>query len=362
MFALKNLIFRTKNLKEVIMENSCAIILAAGEGTRMKSKKPKVLINVLFKPMIKWVIDAVFESDIRDICVVTGFKHKILENYLSNLPFPCEKFFQKERKGTAHAVMTAIDFLKRRKDCDVLILSGDAPLLDSDTIKNAYFEHKKQKNSATIISAKINNPFSYGRIVRENGQVIKIVEQKDTDSKTSLINEVNSGAYWFNVKSLLSILPFIENNNLQKEYYLPDAIGLLLASGEKIDSYTARKSDVILGANDQSQLLILEQIAREKFLNKWIDFGTKMPCKDGITIGPDVQIEKDCTIFPDSIIYGLTKIGLNCKIGPNITFKNCSVGKNNILKCAHFENKIIKDSSPSQSFSTEETSLREIRC
>jgi bifunctional UDP-N-acetylglucosamine pyrophosphorylase/glucosamine-1-phosphate N-acetyltransferase len=297
------------------------------------------------------VIDAVFNSDISDICVVTGFEHEILENYLSKLPFACEKFFQKERKGTAHAVMTAIDFLKLRKDRDVLILSGDAPLLNSDTIKSAYFEHKNQKNAATIISANLDNPFSYGRIVRENGKVTRIVEQKDTDLKTCLINEVNSGAYWFDIKSLLSILPLIKNNNLQKEYYLPDAIGLLLASGEKVDAYTAREPDVILGANDQSQLFILEQIAREKLLKKWINFGIEMPCKDGITIGPDVQIEKYCTIFPGSIIYGLTKIGLNCKIGPNITLKNCSIGKNNILKCAYFENKIIKDNSFLQPFS-----------
>jgi bifunctional UDP-N-acetylglucosamine pyrophosphorylase/glucosamine-1-phosphate N-acetyltransferase len=307
------------------MEEFCSLILAAGKGKRMKSEQPKVLVEVLFKPMIKWVIDSLMASDIFDIGVVTGYKHEILEEYLSALPNNFEVFEQKEQKGTAHAVLVAMEFLEKRRKKDILIMSGDSPFCDSVTIKNAYSIHKKSDNSATIISATLKDPFGYGRILRKNGKIEAIVEQKDADEQTMRLTEVNSGVYWFKVDSLISVLPLIENNNHQNEYYLPDAIGLLLSRGEKIGTYTSPEEYVVLGANDQNQLAELNEIARKKILTKWIKQGTKILNEDNIIIGPDVIIEKDCTILPGTVLKGKTLLKKHSKIGPGVCVSDCSI-------------------------------------
>ena len=225
---------------------NCAIILAGGEGKRMKSDKPKTLSEVLGKPMLMWVISALKNSGIDDICVVKGFKKECIEQFLSTLDFEIESVFQAERLGTGHAVMMAKDFLKSHSG-NVVILNGDAPFMSSDTIK------------------KVDDPTGYGRIVRdENGQLKAIVEQKDADEDTLKINEVNSGGFWFDCELLLSVLDRIKSDNNAKEYYLPDAIKLLLSDGRKVGAFTAECSDTVLGANDPAQLEELNEIAKAR--------------------------------------------------------------------------------------------------
>ena len=173
---------------------NCAVILAGGEGKRMKSDKPKTLSEVLGKPMLCWVMSALRKAGIDDICVVKGFKKECIEEYLSTLDFSVESVFQAERLGTGHAVMT----------------------------------------------------------------------QKDADEETLKINEVNSGGFWFDCQLLLSVLDRIKSDNSAKEYYLPDAIKLLLEDGRKVGAFTAQCSDTVLGANDPAQLEQLNEIARTK--------------------------------------------------------------------------------------------------
>ncbi|MCQ4021465.1 MULTISPECIES: sugar phosphate nucleotidyltransferase [unclassified Ruminococcus] len=246
------------------MNRLSAIILAGGEGKRMKSDKPKTLSEVLGRPILNWVLTAVKDSGIDNICVVTGYKKEYIEEYLKTLPYPVETTFQSERLGTGHAVMTAKDFLTKNGG-DVIILNGDTPFMDSKTIKNSLEQHKHSKSSATVISAKIDDPTGYGRIVRdENGGLRAIVEHKDADEETLKINEINSGGYWFNSEDLLSVLYKIKSNNKAGEYYLPDAIKLLLEKGKNAGAYTAESSDAVLGANDPQQLLELNQIAKSR--------------------------------------------------------------------------------------------------
>lgn len=242
----------------------CAVILAGGEGKRMKSNKPKPLSPVLGEPMLKWVINSVKRAGVDNICVVKGFGKEHIDDFVSSLDFKVDTVFQAERLGTGHAVMQARDFLESNGD-DVVILNGDAPFMDFETIKNSYKFHKDCKNAATVISAKVDDPTGYGRIVRDDeGNLVSIVEQKDADEAVSKIKEVNSGGFWFNTEKLLSVLYKIKSDNKAKEYYLPDALKLLLKDDEKVGAYTAKSSDTVLGANDPKQLKELEDIALKR--------------------------------------------------------------------------------------------------
>ena len=244
--------------------SNCAIILAGGEGKRMKSDKPKTLSEVLGKPMLWWVMSALKKAGIDDICVVKGFKKECIEEYLSTLDFEVESVFQAERLGTGHAVMMAKDFLASH-DGNVVILNGDAPFMTAETIEKSLEQHLASGAAATVISARVDDPAGYGRIVRDDsGNLKAIVEHKDADEATRAIDEVNSGGYWFDCRLLLSVLDRIKSDNAAGEYYLPDAIALLLADGKTVGAYTAECSDAVLGANDPAQLEELNRIAREK--------------------------------------------------------------------------------------------------
>ena len=247
------------------MANKCAVILAGGEGKRMKSDKPKTLSEVMGKPMLQWVIDALRKSGVDNICVVKGYKKECIEEYIATLDYNVSSVYQAERLGTGHAVMMAKNFLIEN-DGDVIILNGDAPFMDSETIQKAYDQHIATNSSATVISARVENPTGYGRIVRaEDGSLKAIVEQKDADEATLAINEVNSGGFWFNTNDLLSVLDNIQANNAAKEYYLPDALKLLLANGKTVGAFTAFSADTVLGANDPAQLADLNTIAQNKY-------------------------------------------------------------------------------------------------
>lgn len=242
----------------------CAVILAGGEGKRMKSNKPKPMSEVLGKPMLQWVIDSVRGAGVENICVVKGFRKECIEEYVATLPYKVETVYQAERLGTGHAVMMAKDFLKENEG-DVVILCGDAPFMDKDTIADAFSQHEKNGASATVISAVLDDSTGYGRIVRnENGSLKAIVEQKEADEQTLRIKEVNSGGYWFDTKDLLSVLDSITAQNAAAEYYLPDAVKLLLEKGKTVDAFTAASTDTVLGANDPAQLEELNQIAIKK--------------------------------------------------------------------------------------------------
>ncbi len=242
----------------------CAVILAGGEGKRMKMDKPKPLAEVLSQPMLRWVINSVRRAGIDKICVVKGFGKEYIEEFVSTLDFPVETVFQAERLGTGHAVMQAKDFLSENKG-SVVILNGDAPFMDAQTISDSYDYHTGNGNAATVISAKVGDPTGYGRIVRDSdGELVAIVEQKDADEKIAAINEVSSGGYWFDTEKLLSVLGEIKSDNKANEYYLPDAIKILFSKNEKLGAFTAKSADTVLGANDREQLKELENIAVAK--------------------------------------------------------------------------------------------------
>ncbi len=322
------------------MKTNCAVILAAGEGTRMKSSKPKVMAEVLFKPMISWVIDAATKGGVDDICVVTGFAREVLEEHLDG---KYKTVVQSQRLGTGHAVMQAKDFLAKYKDGNVLILNGDAPLMDSDTIENALDHHIELDNSATVITADVPNPFGYGRIVRNQKNLIScIVEEKEADEEQKAITEVNSGAYWFKCRDLLKALDSIlENHEDGKEYYLTDAIEIIIKNHKRASAFRAKSSNVVLGANDRAQLYELNEIARKDTLFKLMKSGVSIPCIDGVIIDPDTVIGADTAVLPGTIIKR-SKIGSGCEVGPNSLLENAEIENNVTLNSTQVYDSTVK--------------------
>ena len=305
------------------MEKVCAIVLAAGDGKRMRSSRPKVLCEVLFRPMICWIAGVLEECGVRDICAVLGTGADQVHAAVPRF----SRVEQKERLGTGHAVMQAKAFLQEHRGGDCAVLYGDTPLMDADTLQKAYLLHKKEGAAVTLVTASLPDPAGYGRIVRnEKGDVSGIVEQADADEKTLQIREINAGTYWFSVDFLLDALDRLRADNAQGEYYLTDVIGIAAALGRRVCGYQAVDSRVAMGANDRKGLLRLNEIARQAELERHMDSGVEIICADGVVIAPGVVIGQDTTILPGTILKGRTVIGKNCVIGPNTAIEDSTVG------------------------------------
>ncbi len=306
----------------------------------MKSASPKVLAQVLFTPMIDWVYAAVKSAGIDDVCAVTGHLSEVVCAHLADR---CETVLQAQRLGTGHAVAQAKSFIEAHSGGNVLILNGDAPLIDKKTIEDALAFHVESGNSATVISARVDNPTGYGRMVRSaEGTLERIVEQRDASDGEKQINEVNSGAYWFNCDDLLGALDDIASiGREKKEIYLTDAIEILLNQCKRADAYPAETSDVILGANDRWQLMELNEIARKRILKQHMLNGVNIPCIDGVIIAPGAQIGADTSVLPGTIILGETKIGSFCTVGPNSRLEGCVVGDRTVVNASQCEHSTL---------------------
>lgn len=289
-----------------------SVILAAGMGTRMKSKMPKVLHKVCGKPLSKWVIDASKAAGADTVCAVVGHKAETVKEVLGNV---CEFALQAEQKGTGHAVMQAIDVIKNSKG-EVVILNGDTPLITAETINKAIEYHKNNGNQATVITAILDDATGYGRIVRDNdGSVLKIVEQKDASEEEKKINEVNSGMYVFDAQSLVYALDKITPNNAQGEYYLTDTLEILLSAGKKIGGCAISDNDEIRGINDRVQLNEAEKIMQKRINEYHMRNGVTMRNPESVYIEDGVEIGNDTEICQNVTIKSGTKIGSDCVIG-----------------------------------------------
>lgn len=288
-----------------------SIILAAGMGTRMKSKTPKVLHRVCGKPLCGWVIDASKEAGADKVVAIIGHGADMVRQTIGDA---AEFVLQAEQKGTGHAVIQAKEFIEK-SDC-VVILNGDTPLINSETIKKAVAYSRERGEQATVITAILSDAAGYGRIVRgEDGSVLKIVEQKDANDEEKKIREVNSGMYVFDAKSLAYALGEIKPNNAQGEYYLTDTLEILLKAGKKVGAYAIEDNDEIRGINDRVQLSEAEAIMRGKINEAHMRNGVTMTDPQSIYIEADVEIGNDTVIEPNVTIKSGTKIGADCTVG-----------------------------------------------
>ena len=243
------------------------------------------------------------------------------------LPAGCRTAEQAEKLGTGHAVMMAADFLEEHRDCSVLVLCGDAPFVDEKTIRGALQEHRENGHDLTVVAARLEDPTGYGRMIRdENGGLRAIVEQRDADEKTRLIQEVNSGIYWFEAAFLLDALNKLGTDNAQGEYYLTDTVAIAVAEQRPAGIYRAESPDVILGANSRRELARLNEIARRRVIDQQLDRGVNIPFPDSVVICPDTVIGRDTTVLPGCILRR-SRIGEGCQIGPYTMLTGCEVGE-----------------------------------
>ena len=298
------------------------LILAAGKGTRMKSKLPKVLHKVGGKIMLQHVIDAAKCAGSSREVVVIGAGAELVEQTISGVEFAV----QAEQLGTGHAVLSAKENFAGSKGT-VLILCGDTPLLTSNLLKKFVAAHENSPCAATVLTAQIPDATGYGRIVREDdGTFKKIVEDKDATADEKKIREVNAGVYCFDVEKLFGALTEVTNDNAQGEYYLPDALAILKADGEKIRVFAADCADEILGINSRVQLAAADKILRVRKNRELMDSGVTIIDPNSTFIDSDVQIGRDTIIHPNTYLEGATIIGEDCEIGPDVRFVNMQVG------------------------------------
>lgn len=304
------------------------IILAGGQGKRMKADMPKPMFKVLGEPMLEWVIKSCESAGLTNICVVTGYMAQVIDKYLDGR---YTTVLQNERLGTGHAVMQAIPFMKQNLDGNTLVLCGDAPFIDDVTIKKSLELHESENNSITVITSMIDNPKGYGRIVREGNSINSIVEEKDATIEQKQIHEVNSGAYWFKTADLLEYLGELTQNNSQGEYYLTDSVFIAIEKGRRANAYLSENPNVVLGANDRKGLLALNEVARMDVIEKHLENGIEFTCTDGVIIGKDVKIGLGTEIKQGCVLSGNTVIGQDCVIGPNCILNDTIVGNKSTL-------------------------------
>ncbi|MFZ5986567.1 MAG: bifunctional UDP-N-acetylglucosamine diphosphorylase/glucosamine-1-phosphate N-acetyltransferase GlmU [Bacillota bacterium] len=319
------------------MEHLMAVILAAGEGKRMKSKKAKVLHEVCGMPLVEWVYQSVKDAGVNEVVLVVGHKAEDVKKHMGDKAFYA---LQEEQLGTGHAVMQAEEFLSN-KDGYVMVLCGDTPLISSETISDTIDFHKKNKNSATIITADMDDPTGYGRIVRnKDDNVLKIVEHRDTTPEEREIVEINSGMYCFNIRDLRSALKELDNKNSQGEYYLTDTIEILINKGMKVGAVKVTDHNEILGINDRIQLSKASEITRKRILNRLMADGVTIIDPGSTYIDQGVKIGIDTVIYPSTVIEGKTEIGEDCIIGPGSRVVNCKIADKVEVK-----NSVILESS-----------------
>lgn len=306
-----------------------AVVLAAGKGTRMKSKLYKVLHKVAGKSMIEHVVDSVKQAGTDEIVTIVGHGAESVKETLGSRS---SYSFQEEQLGTAHAVKMAADELKG-KEGTTLVVCGDTPLITPETLKALADYHEAQQAGVTVLSATADNPFGYGRIVRDqDGRLAKIVEQKDATEAEREIDEISTGIFAFDNVLLFELLEKVKNDNAQGEYYLPDVITLALEAGKIADAYRTDDFDEIMGVNDRVALSKAEAAYRERVNEYHMRNGVTLIDPASTYIEADVQIGMDTIIEPGVHLGKGTVIGEDTVIGQYSDVNNSTIGNRTTIK------------------------------
>lgn len=324
------------------MSNRYAIVLAAGQGSRMKSKLYKVLHPVAGKAMVEHVIGQVEEIQPTEIITVVGFGAELVKEKLGDRS---HYVLQEEQLGTGHAVLVTKELLAN-KEGTTLVICGDTPLLTSQTLNDLFEYHQETGAKATILTAEASNPMGYGRVIRgADGAVSKIVEQKDTNAEENLVTEINTGTYCFDNRFLFEALAQVGNENSQQEYYLPDVIGILKEAGEVVSAYQMANFSDSLGVNDRVALAEASRLMRQRI--------NEGHMRNGVTfVDPETTyIEADVTIGPDTyleagvVIKGQTTIGADCFIGANSEINDSQLAANVKITASNLDQATVASGS-----------------
>ena len=302
-------------------ENILALVLAAGKGTRMISDVPKVLHEIHGKPLLGHVLDVLGRSGIKKTVVVAGHGESEVRSFIEN---QAQVVRQVPQLGTGHAVLCAKKALSKWQG-SLLVIPGDAPCVNAETIKQLISEHQRECAAASILTAVIDNPHGYGRIVRKNGKVVGIREELDASDEERLIREVNSSIYLFDVKLLLKHLDRLKSDNQKREYYLTDVVESFVRSDLKVIGVEASEASEVFGINSRADLAKVNRVMNLKEIEKHQKAGVTILSPENTFIGPDVKIGKDTVVRPFSWIEKNVTIGKKCSIGPFATIRETSV-------------------------------------
>ncbi|MFJ5793900.1 bifunctional UDP-N-acetylglucosamine diphosphorylase/glucosamine-1-phosphate N-acetyltransferase GlmU [Bacillus atrophaeus] len=311
------------------MDKRFAVVLAAGQGTRMKSKLYKVLHPVCGKPMVEHVVDEALELSLAKLVTIVGHGAEDVKKQLGE---KSEYALQAEQLGTAHAVKQAKPFLTGEKGVTIVIC-GDTPLLTAETMEAMLKEHKEKDAKATILTAVADDPAGYGRIIRsESGAVQKIVEHKDASDQERLVKEINTGTYCFDNEALFRVIEQVSNDNVQGEYYLPDVIEILKNEGETVAAYQTGNFQETLGVNDRVALSQAELFMKQRINKRHMQNGVSLIDPMNTYISPEAVIGSDTVIYPGTVIKGQVQIGEDSIIGPHSEIVNSSIGSRTVIK------------------------------
>ena len=320
--------------------NIASLILAAGKGTRMKSKLPKVLHKVGGKAMVERVLETVQSIGTNRDVVIVGFGGDAVQNYLGDR---AEFVRQEEQNGTGHAVKMAQPVLGDY-DGTILLLCGDTPLVTKESLEALLEEHKNSGAAATILTAHMPDPTGYGRIIRnEEGSVVRIVEQKDGKPEELAVQEVNTGMYAFDSKKLWPCLDQLSDDNAQGELYITDVVGILVNGGDKVSAYMTKDFEESLGVNSRLQLAEAESILKHRKNVELMTAGVTIIDPANTYVDPEVTVGADTILHPGTILEGNTVIGERCEIGPHTRLTNVKVGNDTIIHFTYVNECELKD-------------------
>lgn len=302
-----------------------SIILAAGDGTRLRSQVPKSLHRICGRPMIVHILRSIEGLTDHKNVVVVGFANELVKEALKD--FKIDFALQEKRLGTGHAVLcTKSQF--EECDGDVLVLVGDAPLLTRATLEKLIDRHRHQDASATVLTTKMKRPGGYGRILRhQDHTVLSIVEDKDANIYEKKITEINTGTYVFDCKDLFEALAKVEPNNEQGEYYLTDVIHIMVNEKKRVEAYISKDPAETMGINNRVQFAKAERIMRDRILERLMLSGVTIVDPSNTFIDDSVSIGIDSIIQPNTHIFGRTEIEDGCEIGPMTQIYDCKISK-----------------------------------
>ncbi len=304
------------------MGGIAAVVMAAGKGTRMKSKYPKVLHHIGGKPLVAHVIQSLNEAHIDDITVIVGQGRELVEQTLGSA---LKYAYQAEQLGTGHAVLQAKDTVDHSKM--VLVVSGDTPLLTAETLTKLVTKHQETGANITVLTAIPEDATGYGRIVRnESGLIREIVEEKDASPEIKQIKEINTGTYCFSGGFLFEALAKLTPNNVQQEYYLTDLISLSVAENLPVAAEICSDPRELQGINSREQLAEAARVMNQKVAEKLMAAGVTILDPRSTFIERDVSVGRDSLILPFTFLHGQTTIGEDCVIGPNSQIESSKLG------------------------------------
>jgi bifunctional UDP-N-acetylglucosamine pyrophosphorylase/glucosamine-1-phosphate N-acetyltransferase len=321
----------------VAKEDLCVLVLAGGKGTRMKSDLPKPLHNINGAPVLSHILKTAQDLKPSRIGVLTGHQSDFLRQTVKDnlikwgINTPVDFVLQKELTGSGTAVKESAVFFK--KFGRVLILAGDAPLIQTATLKNLAARHNKTKAACTVLTVDIDDPKGYGRIVKDaKGNFAAIVEESECDCQTSAIKEVNSGMYIFDTKELIKVLPLLKPQGVKNEYYITDTLALLKKQGKKVEVFKTADFHEAMGINSKKQLARAAQIMQLRTNDNLMEQGVIIINPAAAYIGAEAKIGADSVIYPNTFISGKTVIGKNCFIGPGCWIEDSVIEAGCVVK------------------------------